>query len=61
MVEEPSHMKQLSLNHVCKIGLRPESIYKKHFKNFFWRWAGPRPHIPFPPDLLLYVNLVICM
>jgi hypothetical protein len=22
------------------------------------RWAGPRPHIPFPPDLILYVNLV---
>ncbi len=22
MVEEPSHVKQLSLNHVCKIGLR---------------------------------------
>jgi hypothetical protein len=20
--------------------------------------AGPRPHIPFPPDLILYVNLV---
>jgi hypothetical protein len=19
---------------------------------------GPRPHIPFPPDLILYVNLV---
>jgi hypothetical protein len=31
--------------------------------NFFFfklclRWAGPRPHIPFPPDLILYVNLV---
>ncbi len=24
----------------------------------FLRWAGPRPHIPFPPDLILYVNLV---
>ncbi len=22
------------------------------------RWAGPRPHIPFPPKLILYVNLV---
>jgi hypothetical protein len=22
MVEEPSHVKQLSLNHVCKIGLK---------------------------------------
>jgi hypothetical protein len=22
MVEEPSHIKQLSLNHVCKIGLK---------------------------------------
>jgi hypothetical protein len=20
--------------------------------------AGPRPHIPFPPDLILYVNLI---
>jgi hypothetical protein len=24
----------------------------------FLRWAGPWPHIPFPPDLILYVNLV---
>ncbi len=24
----------------------------------FLRWAGPRPHIPFPHDLILYVNLV---
>jgi hypothetical protein len=24
----------------------------------FLRWAGPRCHIPFPPDLILYVNLV---
>ncbi len=23
MVEEPTHVKQLSLNHVCKIGLKP--------------------------------------
>ena len=34
-----------------------------HFELFFFfklflRWAGPRPHIPFPPDLILYVNLV---
>jgi hypothetical protein len=28
------------------------------FLNMFLRWAGPRPHIPFPPDLILYVNLV---
>jgi hypothetical protein len=25
MVGEPSHVKQLSLNHVCKIGLNSES------------------------------------
>ncbi len=27
------------------------------FLFLFLRWAGPRPHIPFPPDLILYVNL----
>ncbi len=37
------------------------SLFKHYF--FFFlklclRWAGPRPHIPFPPDLILYVNLV---
>jgi hypothetical protein len=26
MVEEPSHVKQLSLNHVCKIGLRSPGL-----------------------------------
>ncbi len=26
MVEEPSHVKQLSLNHVCKIGLSVETL-----------------------------------
>ncbi len=33
-----------------------------HGKHFFIQFclyrAGPRPHIPFPPDLILYVNLV---
>jgi hypothetical protein len=29
-----------------------------YFIKLFLRWAGPRPHIPFPPDLILYVNLV---
>ncbi len=24
----------------------------------FLRLAGPQPHMPFPPDLILYVNLV---
>jgi hypothetical protein len=28
------------------------------FVKLFLRWAGPQPHIPFPPDLILYVNLV---
>jgi hypothetical protein len=28
------------------------------FFKLFLRWAGPRPHIPFPPDLILYVNFV---
>jgi hypothetical protein len=28
MVEEPSHVKQLSLNHVCKIGSSIEEGYK---------------------------------
>ena len=27
MGEEPSHIKQLSLNHVCKIGLKPRQAY----------------------------------
>jgi hypothetical protein len=27
MVEEPSHVKQLSLNHVCKIGLMCKTAY----------------------------------
>ncbi len=27
MAEEPSHVKQLSLNHVCKIGLKPNQAY----------------------------------
>jgi len=26
MVEEPTHIKQLSLNHICKIGLRKKSL-----------------------------------
>ncbi len=29
-----------------------------YFLKLFLPWAGPRPHIPFPPDLILYVNLV---
>jgi hypothetical protein len=36
--------------------------FQIYFINFFFflflRWAVPRPHIPFPPDLILYVNLV---
>ncbi len=31
MVEEPSHVKQLSLNHVCKIGLNhAENLFTDH-------------------------------
>jgi hypothetical protein len=30
MVKEPSHVKQLSLNHVCKIGLRTLKIGRCH-------------------------------
>jgi hypothetical protein len=26
------------------------------FLKLFLRWAGPRPHIPFPSDLILYVK-----
>ena len=33
------------------------SLYIFFFKIVFLRWAGPRPYIPFPPDLILYVNL----
>ncbi len=29
-----------------------------HNNKFCLHRAGPRPHIPFPPDLILYVNLV---
>jgi hypothetical protein len=34
MVEEPSHVKQLLLNHVCKIGLQPgvHSTHSVYFK-----------------------------
>ncbi len=28
------------------------------FYILFLSWAGPRPHILLPPDLILYVNLV---
>ncbi len=35
--------------------LKEEFFY---FFILFLRWAGPRPQIPFPPDLILYVNLV---
>ncbi len=33
-------------------------IYLFIFFNCVLYRAGPRPHIPFPPDLILYVNLV---
>ncbi len=36
----------------------PNQILLLIFFILFLRWAGPRPHIPFPPDLILYVNLV---
>jgi hypothetical protein len=41
MVEEPSHVKQLSLNHVCKIGLKVhkhENIFCSdiEFLTFLW-------------------------
>ena len=33
-------------------------VAKNKNNNFCLHRAGPRPHIPFPPDLILYVNLV---
>ncbi len=38
MVEEPSHVKQLSLNHVCKIGLKVpkrEIFDRSDFPDFY--------------------------
>jgi hypothetical protein len=38
MVEEPSHVKQLSLNHVCKIGLTfyiDVDSYNVHIVHYF--------------------------
>ncbi len=36
MVEEPSHVKQLSLNHLCKIGLKKQTYtYIIHAKRLF--------------------------
>ncbi len=32
MVKEPSHIKQLSLNHVCKIGLKHPTLKRRHTK-----------------------------
>ncbi len=36
-------------------------LSRRDFYYFFFIFlyrAGPQPHIPFPPDLILYVNLV---
>jgi hypothetical protein len=41
MVEEPSHGKQLSLNHVCKIGLK--EIFKDQLGYNYKRYSF-RPH-----------------
>ncbi len=46
MVEEPSHVKQLSLNHVCKIGLKEpkrEILDRSDFPDFYTiksSWVG---------------------
>jgi hypothetical protein len=38
MVKEPSHVKQLSLNHVCKIGLsQPKSAVHQHPAKLSWQ------------------------
>jgi hypothetical protein len=42
MVEEPSHVKQLSLNHVCKIGLNQTVLYRTiqlYLREYFTRWS----------------------
>jgi hypothetical protein len=36
----------------------PAKIFFLFLFKLFLCWAGPRPHIPFPPDLIFYVNLV---
>jgi hypothetical protein len=36
MVGEPSHVKQLSLNHVCKIGLRLSQVLIRGKKKTFY-------------------------
>jgi hypothetical protein len=42
---------------------QPTNLFPLLARNFFFlklclHWVGPRLHIPFPPDLILYVNLV---
>jgi hypothetical protein len=46
MVEEPSHIKQLSLNHVCKIGLKPRKC------------AGMLHE--FAPNYIQYIAITAC-
>jgi hypothetical protein len=41
---------------VCDWTRNKNKIYI--FFYIFLRWAGPQTHIPFPTDLILYVNLV---
>ncbi len=45
MVEEPSHVKQLSLNHVCKIGLNKKNEYlnkKNEYSNKKIEYLGKK-------------------
>jgi hypothetical protein len=42
---------------LCKALAIQEKSLRAHKSQSLYM-AGPRPHIPFPPDLILYVNLV---
>jgi hypothetical protein len=63
----PRKKTSCNINNKCPAGLKkmgPLSSTPSTVECFFCffilflHWPGPRPHIPFPPELILYVNLV---
>jgi hypothetical protein len=57
MVEEPSHVKQLSLNHVCKIGLNGLEILRP-IKNLRDNCTA---FTPFKSGLGVPLKQVVCL
>jgi hypothetical protein len=58
MVEEPSHVKQLSLNHVCKVGL---SLLPYLF-SFLLSSTFPRQHnLTFSALILVFALFPLCL